>query len=51
MNENTIEETDREKGKVVRIARFEISRDGKTMIITEERTVKGMSRQYIAHKQ
>ena len=48
--ENTIEETDRQDGKVVRVARFTVSGDGKTLTISEENTPKGMTRQFVAHK-
>jgi hypothetical protein len=51
IGENTIEETDKQNGKVVEVIRFTPSADGKTMTIVMENKVKGGTRQFVAHKQ
>jgi hypothetical protein len=50
IGENTIEETDREDGKVVRVARFVISDDGKTLKISETNKA-NETRWFVCHKQ
>jgi hypothetical protein len=50
IGENTIEETDRQNGKVVEVTRFTPAADGKTMTIYIENKAKGSVRQFVAHK-
>lgn len=50
IGKNTIEETDREDGKVVRVVRFVISDDGKTLNISETNKANEI-RWFVAHKQ
>jgi len=49
--ENTIEETDKEKEKVVEVVTYTVSASGKTMIITIENKVTGSVTKYNAVKQ
>jgi len=51
IGENTIEETDKQDGKVVEVTRFVLSADGKTMTASIEDKVKGGIRQFVCHKQ
>jgi hypothetical protein len=51
IGENTIEETEKDGGKVVKVTRFTLSADGKTMTISIESKAKGSVRQFIAHRQ
>lgn len=51
IGETTIEETDKQDGKVVEVIRFTPSADGKTMTISIANKVKGGTRQLVAHKQ
>jgi len=51
IDENTIEETDKQGGKVAEVIRFTASADGQTMTISMEDKVKGGTRQFVAHKQ
>lgn len=51
IGENTIEETEKHAGKVVKVTRFTLSTDGKTMTISIESKVNGSVRQFVAHKQ
>jgi len=51
IDENTIEESDKQDGKVVEVTRFTLSADGKTMTVSIEDKVKGGTRQFVCHKQ
>ena len=51
IGENTIEEIEKHDGKVVKVTRFTLSADGKTVTISMENKAKGSVRQFIAHKQ
>lgn len=51
IDENTIEESDKQDGKVVEVTRFTLSADGKTMTVFMEDKVKGGTRQFVCHKQ
>lgn len=51
IGENTIEETDKQNGKVVLVTRFTVSPDGRTMTVSLENKVKGGTRQLVCHKQ
>jgi len=51
IGENTIEQTDKQNGKVVEVTRFTLSADGKTMTVSMENKVSGTTRQFVAHKQ
>jgi hypothetical protein len=51
IDENTIEESDKQDGKVVEVTRFTLSADGKMMTVSMEDKVKGGTRQFICHKQ
>jgi hypothetical protein len=51
IDENTIEESDKQDGKVVEVTRFTLSTDGKTMTVSMEDKVKGGTRQFACHKQ
>ena len=51
IDENTIEESDKQDGKVVEVTRFTLSADGKTMTVSVEDKVKGGIRQFVCHKQ
>jgi hypothetical protein len=51
IDENTIEESDKQDGKVVDVTRFTLSADGKTMTVFMEDKVKGGTRQFVCHRQ
>jgi hypothetical protein len=51
IGENTIEESDKQDGKVIEVTRFTLSADGKTMTVSIEDKVKGGTRQLVCHKQ
>jgi len=51
ISERTIEETDKQDGKVVEVTNFGVSADGKTLTITQESKAKATTRQFVAHKQ
>jgi hypothetical protein len=47
----TIEETDKQEGRVTQVTRFAVSADGKTLTIFQEDKTQGTTRQFVAHKQ
>ena len=51
IDENTVEEIDKRDGKIVEVARFTVSADGKTLTVSMENKTSGAIRQFIAHKQ
>jgi hypothetical protein len=51
VDKNTIEETDKRDGKVISVARFTVSADGKTMTITVDDKLHGTKSQITAMKQ
>jgi hypothetical protein len=51
IGENTIEETDKQDGKVVEVVRFTTSADGKTLTVAMENKKTANARQLVAHKQ
>jgi hypothetical protein len=51
IGENTIEETEKHEGKAVKVTRFTLSADGRTLTISIESKAKGSVRQLVAHKQ
>ena len=50
VGENTIEETDKQDGKVIEVVRFTPSADGKTLTVAMENKRTGNTRQFVAHK-
>ncbi len=48
---NTIEETDKFKGKVVSVSRITVAPDGKTMSVQTENKLEGVTIKYTAEKQ
>ena len=51
IDEHTIEETDKLKGKVVTVTRFRMSADGKTISISIKDNAKNTTRGFVAHKE
>ena len=51
IDENTVEETDKRDGKIVEVARFTVSADGKTLTVSMENKTNGAIKQLVAHKQ
>lgn len=47
---NTIEERDKQDGKVVETTRFTLSADGNTMTVSMQDKVKGGTRQFVCHR-
>jgi hypothetical protein len=51
IDDRTMQETDKQNGKVVEVTRFAVSADGKTLTISQENKANSTTRQFVAHKQ
>ena len=51
LDQNTIEETDKRDGRVVRVTRFVVSDSGNDMTVAADDKVKRTNRQWVLHKQ